>query len=238
VSWDTLLIPWGEFLACRSRLKKNLTNLPKSGLLVSTESIEGREMEKKTLALKKLTSSLLRNGTREMTGRSRAVRIREAIEKMLRVEKKPLLLILDFGGVGSIDFSWADEMVAKLISRLWSGEYGEKFLVLKGLNPSQVENISVALERKRLAGLVTGPGGWRIIGSLNNYLIHTLNQVMRKRHLTLKELCEEEGIGMNTSGTRLLNLYKKRLVVRIEGMGVGKEEVHRGRQFVYHSLLA
>jgi hypothetical protein len=195
-------------------------------------------MNKKTLSLKKLTSGLLKNGIKEMTGRSRAVKIREAIEKILREEREPLRVILDFGGVGPIDFSWADEMVAKLISRLWGGEYGDKFLILKGLNASQVENISVALERKRLAGLVAGPGGWRIIGSLNNYLIHTLNQVMRKRHLTLRELSEAEGIGMNTSGTRLLNLYKKRLVVRVDGMEAGKEEIHRGRQFVYQSLLA
>jgi hypothetical protein len=61
---------------------------------------------------------------------------------------------------------------------------------------------------------------------------------MRKRHLTLRELSEAEGIGMNTSGTRLLNLYKKRLVVRVDGMEAGKEEIHRGRQFVYQSLLA
>jgi len=195
-------------------------------------------MEKKTLVLKKLTASLLKNGVREMTGRSRAARIREAVEKILREEPEPVLVVLDFGGVGAIDFSWADEMVAKLISRLWGGEYGEKFLVLRGLNASQVENIGVALERRRLAGLVAGPGGWRIIGSLNNYLVHTLNQVMRKRRLTLRELSEEEGIGMNTSGTRLLNLYKKRLVVRVEGMAPGKDEFHRGRQFVYQSLLA
>jgi hypothetical protein len=195
-------------------------------------------VEKKTLSLKRLTSGLLKNGIKEMTGRSRAAKTREAIEKILREEEKPLLVVLDFGGVGPIDFSWADEMVAKLISRLWSGEYGEKFLVLRGLNGSQAENISVALERKRLAGLVTGPMGWRIIGSLNNYLIRTLNQVMKKSHMTLRELSEEEGIGMNTSGTRLLNLYKKRLVVRIEGMGTGREESHRGRQFVYQSLLS
>ncbi len=116
-----------------------------------------------------------------------------------------------------------------MISRLWSGEYGEKFLVLKGLNASQVENISVALERKRLAALVTGSEGWQIIGSLNNYLAHTLNQVMEKRHLTLRQLSEEEGIGMNTSGTRLLNLYKKRLVVRGEGPATRKRRFPSGK---------
>ena len=195
-------------------------------------------MEKRTLFLKKLTEAVLKNGSREMTGRLRGARIREALEKILGVEKASLRVVLDFSGMGSIDFSWADEVVAKMISRLWSGEYGEKFLVLKNLSPSQAENVGVALERKKLAVLTTGPEGWRIIGTLNNYLIHTLNRVMQKRQLTLKELSEEEGIEMNTSGTRLLNLYKKRLVVRVEGPMAGKDEPHRGRQFIYQSLLS
>jgi hypothetical protein len=195
-------------------------------------------MEKRTLFLKKLTNTLLKNGAREMTGRSRGIRIREALEKILGEEKGALRIVLDFSGMGPIDFSWADEVVAKMTSRLWSGEYGEKFLVLKNLNPSQAENISVALERKKLAVLATGPEGWRIIGSLNNYLSHTLNRVMEKRQLTLRELSEEEGIEMNTSGTRLLNLYKKRLVVRVEGPMMGRDDSHRGRQYIYQSLLS
>jgi len=193
---------------------------------------------RKILSLRKLSQDLLKNGAKEMTGRSRGVRIREAIEKILRGENGGLHIVLDFSGLGPIDFSWADEVVAKTISRLWSGEYGEKFIVLKGLRRSQAENIHVALERKRLAALTTGVEGWRVIGSLNNYLVHTLNQVMKKKHLTLRQLSEEERIGMNTSGTRLLNLYKKRLVVRAEGPVIGKNHPHRGRQFVYRSLLS
>jgi hypothetical protein len=195
-------------------------------------------MEKRTLSLKKLTHTLLKNGSREMTGRSRGIRIREGLERILGEEKGSLCLVLDFSGMGSIDFSWADEVVAKMISRLWSGEYGEKFLVLKNLGPSQAENIGVALERKKLAVLTTGAEGWELIGSLNNYLIHTLTRVMKRRQLTLRELSEEEGIEMNTSGTRLLNLYKKRLVVRVERAMMGKEDSHRGRQYIYQSLLS
>jgi len=195
-------------------------------------------MEKRILSLKKLTHKLFKNGSREMTGRSRGARIREVIEKILGDEKGSIRVIIDFSRMGSIDFSWADEVVAKMVSRLWSGEYGEKFLVLKNLSPSQTENIGVALERKKLAVLTTGTGGWQLIGSLNNYLIHTLTRVMKRKQLTLRELSEEEGIEMNTSGTRLLNLYKKRLVVRVEGEMTGKEDSHRGRQYIYHSLLS
>ncbi|MDI6764333.1 MAG: STAS-like domain-containing protein [Thermodesulfobacteriota bacterium] len=195
-------------------------------------------MNKKILSLKKLTHDLFKNGKKEMAGRSRGARLRETIEKILREGDEPCLVI-DFSGMGSIDFSWADEVVAKMVSRLWGDEYGEKFLVLKGLNPSQEENIGVALERKKLAVFTTGPGGWRIIGSLNNYLVQTLNQVMNQKQLTLRELSEKEKIGMNTSGTRLLNLYRKRLVLRIEGVNdSNREATHRGRQYVYQSLLS
>jgi hypothetical protein len=194
-------------------------------------------MNRRTLLLRKLTTGLLKNGSREMTGRSRGVRTRETLERILR-EAGEVVWVLDFTGTGSIDFSWADEVVAKMVSRLWSNEYGETFLVLKGLNPSQTENIGVALERKKLAVLTIGPSGWQVVGSLNNYLVHTLQQVMKKRKLTLRELSEEEGIGMNTSGTRLLNLYKKRLVSRVEGGArMNRETSHRGRQYVYESLL-
>jgi len=194
-------------------------------------------MEKRTLSLKKLTHTLLKNGSREMTGRSRGIRIREGLERILGEERGPVCLVLDFSGMGSVDFSWADEVVAKMVSRLWSGEYGEKFLVLKNLSPSQAENVGVALERKKLAVLATGAKGWQLIGSLNNYLVHTLTRVMKRNQLTLRELSEEEGIEMNTSGTRLLNLYKKRLVVRVERAMMGKEDSHRGRQYIYQSLL-
>ena len=195
-------------------------------------------MQRRTLFLKRLSDVIFKNGSRDMTGRSRGIRIRETIERILK-EKGEALIVLDFSGTGSIDFSWADEVVAKMVSRLWSNEYGDKFLVLKGLNPSQTENIGVALERKRLAVLTTGTSGWQIIGSLNNYLIRTLQEVMKRSRLTLRELSEEEGIGMNTSGTRLLNLYKKRLVIRVEGIsGFNKEASHRGRPYVYQSLLS
>jgi hypothetical protein len=195
-------------------------------------------MNKRTLVLRRLTSELFKNGAKEMTGRSRGMRVREIIERVLR-DGEAGVWVLDFSGAGSVDFSWADEVIAKMVSRLWSNEYGEKFLVLKGLSPSQSENISVALERKKLAVLTMEPSGWDVVGSLNNYLIQTLRQVMKKRRLTLRELSEEEGIEMNTSGTRLLNLYKKRLVTRGEGIPkIQRNSLHRGRQYVYESLLS
>jgi hypothetical protein len=102
-------------------------------------------MRKKIVSLKKVTNGVLKNGEKGLTGRSRGIRMREAIEKMLKEESGVARMVLDFAGAGPIDFSWADEVVATLVSRLWSGEYGEKYLLLRA--DSSAENINVALER-------------------------------------------------------------------------------------------
>ena len=62
-------------------------------------------MNKRVLSIKKLSNGLLKNETKEMTGRSRGVRIREAIEKALGEAKGTLRVILDFSGIGAVDFS-------------------------------------------------------------------------------------------------------------------------------------
>ncbi len=174
------------------------------------------------------------NGSINLVTRETGAIIRERLERELIADTDPTVSFLDFSGVGVVDYSCADEVIAKLISRLLSGEYGDKFVVLKGLSSNQMENIEVALERKKLAVLsLKEAGGWYIIGFLNNYLRKTLVSVMETGSITLRELAEEVGIGLNTGGTRLLNLYKKRLIWRSEE--VSKEG---GRQFVYKSLTA
>lgn len=174
------------------------------------------------------------NGSINLVTRETGVVIRERLERELIGETDPTVAFLDFSGVGVVDYSCADEVIAKLVSRLLSAEYGDKFIVLEGLSSNQMENIEVALERKKLAVLsLQETEGWQIIGFLNNYLRKTLASVMERGNITLRELAEEGRIGLNTGGTRLLNLYKKRLIWR-------SEEVSRegGRQFVYKSLTA
>ena len=74
--------------------------------------------------------------------------------------------------------------MAKLISRLVSNEYGDKYIVLTGLNENQKENIEVALERKDLAVMAaTRDGKQTIIGNLNNYLQETLDLITKKAGL-------------------------------------------------------
>ncbi len=171
--------------------------------------------------LYKLLKEELKNGSSDLVTRRSGQVIRERIERDISKEKDGEVIALDFSKIGVIDYSCADEIVAKLISRLLSSEYGNKYIILTGLNENQRENIEVALERKDLAIMIEMRDGIKLLlGSLNNYLKETLDVILKKGKITAKELSEIKKLEANTSGTRLLNLYKKRLVKRIDQTGV------------------
>lgn len=181
--------------------------------------------------LYKLLKEELGNGSSDLVTRPSGQVIRERIAKDIEIEENGVVIALDFSGIGIIDYSCADEIVAKLISRLLGGEYGDKYIILTGLNENQKENIEVALERKDLAVVVEMRDGKKVlIGNLNNYLRETLSLISKKSKITANELSLALKLPANTSGTRLLNLYKKRLVKRMDEMREG------GRVWVYERI--
>jgi len=181
--------------------------------------------------LHKLLEEELKNGSSDLVTRPSGQVVRNRIETDIAKEEDGAVIALDFSKVGIIDYSCADEIVAKLISRLLGGEYGNKYFTLAGLNENQEENIEVALERKGLAAIAGKRSGEKVLlGSLNNYLKKTLGLIMKEGRVTAKELSTAMNLEANTSGTRLLNLHKKRLVKRIEEIREG------GRVWVYESI--
>src|SRR3989339_1045510 len=184
-----------------------------------------------TYNLYKLLKEELKNGSNDLVTRTSGQVIRERIERDIAQEEEGAVIALDFSKIGIIDYSCADEIVAKLISRLLSGEYGDKYITLIGLNENQKENIEVALERKELAVMAQMKDERKILlGSLNNYLKETLNLILKKGKITAKDLSESMKLEANTSGTRLLNLYKKRLVKRVDEM------VNGGKVWMYEKI--
>lgn len=183
--------------------------------------------------LYKLLKEELQNGSADLVTRQSGQIIRNRIEKDIEKAKDGEIVALDFSKIGVIDYSCADEIVAKLVSRLLSGEYGDKYIILTGLNENQKENIEVALERKELAVMAqVGDGKGVLLGSLNKYLNETLNLILKKGTITAKELSEAMNLEANTSGTRLLNLHKKRLVKRID------EIRNSGRVWIYGNIAS
>ena len=166
--------------------------------------------------------------TRE-TGRT----VRSHIARELADLSAGSVTTLDFTGVGIIDYSCADECLAKLISRLIAGEYGEKYLRLTGLGESQRENIHVALERKRLPALLVHPdGAWDFLGTITPHLRETMLLLVARRRISAREMVGLLDLELTTSSTRLGSLHRLRLVRRRErAMGEG------GREFVYEALV-
>ncbi len=184
-----------------------------------------------TYNLYKLLKEELNNGSSDLVTRRSGQVMRERIERDIGKEENGTVIALDFSKIGVIDYSCADEIVAKLISRLLSGEYGDKYIVLTGLNENQRENIEVALERKGLAVMAEMRNAGKVlIGSLNNYLQKTLDLILTSGRITAGELSDILNLPANTSGTRLLNLHKKRLVRRRDEMRDG------GRVWVYEKV--
>ena len=199
--------------------------------LDSPELVDLDRNKMHTYNLYKILKEELKNGSNDLVTRQSGQIIRERIERDITQEENGAIVSLDFSKIGIIDYSCADEIVAKLISRLLSGEYGDRYIVLAGLNENQKENIEVALERKELAIIAEMRDGKKILmGSLNNYLKETLNLILKKRKITAKELSETMKLEPNTSGTRLLNLHKKRLVKRID------ETIDGGKVWMYEKI--
>lgn len=186
-----------------------------------------------TYDLQEFMDEHLGNGSKNLVTRETGRAMRESIEARLEREPVGTVVALDFSQVSIIDFSCADEVVSKLIARLQAQEYGDKYVVLQGLTPTQEENITVALERKKLPVLVSRPdGSWHLLGALNPYLYEALQFVMARKEVTARELADATRVEISLASTKLLNLYKARLVQR-----AGERLPDGGRQYMYRSLL-
>jgi len=181
--------------------------------------------------LYKILKEELKNGSSDLVTRQSGQAVRGRIERDIIKESDRVVIALDFSKIGVIDYSCADEIVAKLVSRLLGGEYGDKYIILTGISESQKENIEVALERKGLATMMKTKDNKKILlGNINNYLKQTLDIILEKDRITAKEFSGIMNLEANTSGTRLLNLHRKRLVRRTE------EIMNGGRVWVYESI--
>ena len=172
-------------------------------------------------------------GALHLVTRETGQAVRSVIAQRIAALAPGTVVTLDFTGVGIVDFSCADECLAKLLTRLIAGEYGVKYLRLCGLGASQRENIDVALERKKLpALLVHHDATWDCLGTLTPHLRETLALIMSRREISARELAGLLDLELTASSTRLGSLHRQRLVRRRERpIGEG------GREYLYEGLL-
>ncbi len=78
--------------------------------------------------------------------------VRTEIENLLAAWRGPSLTVIDFSHVNLLDFSCADEVVAKLLLRFEGGAPPQDaYFLLRGVREDHLDAIEAALERYQLA---------------------------------------------------------------------------------------
>ena len=96
------------------------------------------------------------------TGRA----VRMAIENLLEDVGNRSLSLIDFSEVTILDFSCADEVVAKLLQHYAEDERSEAFFVFRGVHEPHRDQIEVVLQRQGLATVAeTGEGRFELLGA-------------------------------------------------------------------------
>ncbi len=177
-------------------------------------------------------------------------RVQESLDAQLRDLPPGGVLVLDFDNVEMMDYSFADEALGTLYSRLAAKEYPDRYLVLvtdeSEITGALLENVEVALNQREVAALVvprevfSGTNKdkdkkieWRIIGQLPEHLIETLSAVIDKQEVTVRDLVDVLGLESVTAcNNRIARLHQLRLVRRKASI-----VPEGGRQYCYSSVL-
>jgi hypothetical protein len=111
--------------------------------------------------LQKTVTSLYSHLVTRPTGRA----VRMAIETQLQGTGDRSLSLIDLSEVVIIDFSCADEVVAKLLQRYHGNDAHDAFFVFSGVHEPHRDQIEVVLERQGLAAVAeTDTGSFQLLG--------------------------------------------------------------------------
>ena len=111
--------------------------------------------------LQRTVTSLYAHLITRPTGRA----VRMAIETRLEGAGRRSLSLIDFSEVVLIDFSCADEVVAKLLQKYRDDERHQAFFVFRGVHEPHRDQVEAVLERQGLAAVVeVEEGSWGLLG--------------------------------------------------------------------------
>lgn len=114
--------------------------------------------------VERTVASLYSHLVTRATGRA----VRMAIEQRLEEGEGASLSVIDLSEVAVLDFSCADEVVAKLLLRFGGEERPrDVFFLFRGLAPHHRDPVLAALERHELAAIASaGQGPGELLGTL------------------------------------------------------------------------
>ena len=150
-------------------------------------------------------------GGKLMVTRGTGRKVREALAEALEGLPRGGVLYVDTRGVELMDYSFADEALGILVTRVASGEYGERRVALVEEDRELLENVDASLRQRGLAMIrvdeVGGEPG--IVGDVPEHLVETLRAIHASGPISNADLAAKLGLNhtaMNNRATRLLKL--------------------------------
>jgi len=115
--------------------------------------------------LQRSVTSLYSSLVTRPTGRA----VRMAIETQLQGAARLSISLIDFSEVGIIDFSCADEVVAKLLQQYLQDEARDALFVFRGVREPHHAQVEGVLERQALAAVVeVAPDQFGLVGTCSD----------------------------------------------------------------------
>src|SRR5262249_32739113 len=97
--------------------------------------------------------SLAPGGDRVLVGRPVGRPVRDRLGDLLGTPSADTVLPLDFAEVAFVDFSFADEVVCKVMKRVGGGDIEGRYMLLIGMSDVVLENVQAALKLQQLMGV-------------------------------------------------------------------------------------
>ena len=172
-----------------------------------------------TVLRQTLSANLYSNLVTRPTGRA----VRTQIELLLRASERSLTVI-DFSHVSMIDFSCADEVIAKLLMR--DSRERESYFVFRGMTEDHWDAIETVLERHGLALVVEREDGMHLAGVLDDRERRAFEALKRRGRASCDEVALELGESLRDTRDALDAMWRRRLIMRQDDayMPVGSGE--------------
>jgi hypothetical protein len=143
--------------------------------------------------------------------------VRAQIEALLNGSDRALAVI-DFTHVRMIDFSCADEVVAKLLLRYCDDlPPREAYFIFRGLSEEHWDAIEVVLEQRGLALLVEDDHGLALRGALTEDERQAWEAVRRRGRAGPADVAGDIGADDDDAERVLEGLRRRRLVMAVDG---------------------
>ena len=161
-------------------------------------------------------TELFSNLVTRPTGRAIRSGVESQLAEMEGAAHDGCLSILDFTQVRVLDYSCADEIVAKLLLRFSGDERpAEAFFVVRGVQEHHEEAIEAVLERHNLLLVARDDAGEvKLLGAANPVHRAAWESLVRRRRAGVGDVAEDTGLAADAAEAALASLLAHRVATR------------------------